>query len=130
LVAEDNVVNQLVVTNLISSRDYEVILAENGRKAVELFLRHRPAVILMDLSMPDIDGYEATRQIRKIEAERGFQRTPIIAATAHVLEADRDRCRLAGMNDFIPKPIRRPQLDQTLQKWVEDAIAWGDAASA
>jgi signal transduction histidine kinase/CheY-like chemotaxis protein len=130
LIAEDNVVNQLVVTNLISSRDYEVILAENGRKAVDLFLRHRPAAILMDLSMPEIDGYEATRQIRKIEAERGFQRTPIIAATAHVLEEDRDRCRLAGMNDFIPKPIRRPQLDQTLQKWVEDAIAWGDAASA
>ncbi len=130
LIAEDNVVNQLVVTNLISSRDYEVILAENGRKAVELFLRHRPAVILMDLSMPDIDGYEATRQIRKIEADRGLQRTPIIAATAHVLEEDRDRCRLAGMNDFIPKPIRRPQLDHTLQKWVEDAITWGDAASA
>ncbi len=130
LIAEDNVVNQLVVTNLISSKDYEVILAENGRKAVELFIRHRPAAILMDLSMPDIDGYEATRQIRKIEADRGFQRTPIIAATAHVLEEDRDRCRLAGMNDFIPKPIRKPQLDQTLQKWVEDAIAWGDAASA
>ncbi len=129
LVAEDNVVNQLVVTNLISARDYEVIIAENGRKAIELFLRHRPAAILMDLSMPDIDGYEATRQIRKIEADRGFQRTPIIAATAHVLDEDRDRCRLAGMNDFIPKPIRKPQLDQTLQKWVEDAITWGDAAS-
>ncbi len=130
LIAEDNVVNQLVVTNLISTKDYQVIIAENGRKAVELFLRHRPAAILMDLSMPDIDGYEATRQIRKIEAERGFQRTPIIAATAHVLEEDRDRCRLAGMNDFIPKPIRKPQLDQTLQKWVEDAISWGDAATA
>jgi len=130
LIAEDNVVNQLVVTNLISPRDYEVIIAENGRKAVELFVRYRPAAILMDLSMPDIDGYEATRQIRKIEAERGFQRTPIIAATAHVLEEDRDRCRLAGMNDFIPKPIRKPQLDLTLQRWVEDAISWGDAASA
>lgn len=130
LIAEDNVVNQLVVTNLISSRDYEVIIAENGRKAVELFVRYRPAAILMDLSMPDIDGYEATRQIRKIEADRGFQRTPIIAATAHVLEEDRDRCRLAGMNDFIPKPIRKPQLDLTLQRWVEDAISWGDAASA
>ncbi len=130
LIAEDNVVNQLVVTNLISSKEYEVIVAENGRKAVELFLRHRPAAILMDLSMPDIDGYEATRQIRKLEADRGFQRSPIIAATAHVLEEDRDRCRLAGMNDFIPKPIRKPQLDQTLQKWVDDAIAWGDAASA
>ncbi len=130
LIAEDNVVNQLVVTNLISSRDYEVIIAENGRKAVELFVQHRPAAILMDLSMPELDGYEATRQIRQIETERGFQRTPIIAATAHVLEEDRDRCRLAGMNDFIPKPIRKPQLDQTLQKWVEDAIAWGEAASA
>ncbi len=130
LIAEDNVVNQLVVTNLISSKHYEVIIAENGRKAVELFLAHRPAAILMDLSMPEMDGLEATRQIRKIEAERGFQRTPIIAATAHVLEEDRDRCRLAGMNDFIPKPIRKPQLDQTLDKWVEGAIAWADAASA
>ncbi len=130
LIAEDNVVNQLVVTNLISSREYHVIIAENGRKAVELFQKHRPAAILMDLSMPELDGYEATRQIRRIEAERGYERTPIIAATAHVLEEDRDRCRLAGMNDFIPKPIRKPQLDQTLQKWVEDAIAWSAAASA
>ncbi|MDZ7627273.1 MAG: response regulator [Parvularculaceae bacterium] len=130
LVAEDNVVNQLVVTNLISPRDYEVIIAENGQKAVEFFLHYRPAVILMDLSMPGIDGYEATRQIRKIEADRGYQRTPIIAATAHVLEDDRDRCRLAGMNDFIAKPIRKPQLDQTLQKWVDDAIAWDEAANA
>jgi signal transduction histidine kinase/DNA-binding response OmpR family regulator len=130
LIAEDNVINQLVVTNLISSRDYDVIIAENGREAVELFVRHRPTAILMDLSMPELDGYEATRQIRAIEAERGYQRTPIIAATAHVLEEDRDKCRLAGMNDFIPKPIRKPQLDQTLQKWVEDAIAWDEAATA
>jgi signal transduction histidine kinase/CheY-like chemotaxis protein len=130
LIAEDNVVNQLVVTNMISAREYEVLIAENGRKAVELFLTHRPAAILMDLSMPEMDGYEATRQIRKIEAERGFQRTPIIAATAHVLEEDRDRCRLAGMNDFIPKPIRKPHLEQTLEKWVVEAIAWDEAANA
>ena len=130
LVAEDNVVNQLVVTNLIPAKDYEVIIADNGRKAVELFLQHHPAAILMDLSMPEMDGLEATRQIRKIETERGYQRTPIIAATAHVLEEDRDRCRLAGMNDFIPKPIRKPQLDQTLEKWVDENIAWDDAISA
>jgi len=130
LVAEDNVVNQLVVTNLIPAKAYEVIIADNGKKAVELFVQHRPAAILMDLSMPEMDGLEATRQIRKIEADRGFQRTPIIAATAHVLEEDRDRCRLAGMNDFIPKPIRKPQLDQTLEKWVEENIAWDDAVSA
>jgi CheY-like chemotaxis protein len=77
-----------------------------------------------------MDGFEAARNIRRIEAERGLQRTPIIAATAHVLEEDRDRCRLAGMNDFIPKPIRKPQLEQTLDKWVEGAIAWSEAASA
>lgn len=130
LVAEDNVVNQLVVTNLISSRDYEVLIAENGRKAVEMFQAMRPAAVLMDLSMPEMDGYEATRRIREIEAERRMQRTPIIAATAHVLEEDRDRCRLAGMNDFLPKPIRKKQLDDLLGKWVEDAIAWDDAAGA
>jgi CheY-like chemotaxis protein len=130
LIAEDNVVNQLVITNMISPNDYQVLIAENGRKAVEMFVEHHPAAIFMDLSMPEMDGFEATRQIRKIEADRGLQRTPIIAATAHVLEEDRDRCRLAGMNDFIPKPIRKSQLDLTLDKWIEEAIAWDDAASA
>ena len=130
LVAEDNVVNQLVVANMISAKDYEVVIADNGRKAVDLFMSLRPAAILMDLSMPEMDGYEATRRIREIEAERGYQRTPIIAATAHVLEEDRDRCRLAGMNDFLPKPIRKPQLDQTLDRWIEEAIAWDEPATA
>ncbi len=130
LVAEDNVVNQLVVKNMISPKDYEVLFADNGIKAVEMFLAHRPAAILMDISMPEMDGLEATRRIRSIELERGFQKTPIIAATAHVLEEDRDRCRIAGMNDFIPKPIRKPNLEQTLDKWVEQAIAWDDVASA
>lgn len=130
LVAEDNIVNQLVVTNMISAKEYEVLIADNGRIAVEMFLSHRPAAILMDLSMPEMDGIEATRRIRSIEAERGYQRTPIIAATAHVLEEDRDRCRLAGMNDFIPKPIKKPQLDQTLDKWIDEAIAWEESASA
>ncbi len=129
LVAEDNVVNQLVVTNMISEKDYRVAIAENGRIAVEKFVALRPAAILMDLSMPEMDGLEATRQIRKIEAEQGLQRTPIIAATAHVLEEDRDKCRLAGMNDFIPKPIRKPELDATLDKWVEEAIAWDESAA-
>lgn len=129
LVAEDNIVNQLVITNLISSKEYEVVIAENGQKAVDIFEQIRPAAILMDLSMPEMDGYAAARRIREIETERGYQRTPIIAATAHVLEEDRDRCRLAGMNDFLPKPIRKPQLDQTLDKWIEGAIAWDEPAS-
>ncbi|MCB2113124.1 MAG: response regulator [Parvularculaceae bacterium] len=129
LIAEDNVVNQLVVTNMICENDYRVVIAENGRVAVEKFLESRPAAILMDLSMPEMDGLEATIQIRKLEAERGLQPTPIIAATAHVLEEDRDKCRLAGMNDFIPKPIRKSQLDQTLDKWIDEAIAWDESAA-
>jgi len=130
LVAEDNVVNQLVVKNLVPSSEYEILIAENGRKAIEIFLEHRPAAILMDMSMPDMDGLEATIEIRRLEAERNQQPTPIIAATAHVLEEDRDRCRLAGMNDFLPKPIRKPALEDMLAKWVDEAIAWDEAASA
>ncbi|MCA8888230.1 MAG: response regulator [Parvularculaceae bacterium] len=130
LVAEDNIVNQMVVKNLIPETEYEVILAANGADAVEMFAKHHPAAILMDLSMPVMDGLEATRQIRRIEAERGLVRTPIIAATAHVLEEDRDRCRLAGMDDFIAKPIRKPMLDQALIRWVAEVIEWDDAANA
>jgi signal transduction histidine kinase/DNA-binding response OmpR family regulator len=126
LVAEDNIVNQLVVKNMISQQDYNLIIAENGVKAVELFLAERPAAILMDISMPEMDGIEATRRIRAIERERGMQKTPIIAATAHVLEEDRDRCRLAGMSDFIAKPIKKQNLEQTLDKWIDQAISWDD----
>lgn len=130
LVAEDNVVNQMVIRTMISEADYDLAFADNGRIAVEMFLADRPAAVLMDISMPEMDGLEATRQIRAIEREHGFSATPIIAATAHVLEEDRDRCRLAGMDDFIAKPIRKPSLDETLEKWVHQAIEWDDRATA
>jgi signal transduction histidine kinase/PleD family two-component response regulator len=130
LVAEDNVVNQLVVKNLIPQSEYEVIVAENGQVAIDMFVKHKPAAILMDLSMPVMDGLDATRQIRRLESENGLARTPIIAATAHVLEEDRDRCRLAGMDDFISKPIRKPMLDEALVRWIAEAIEWDDAVSA
>jgi signal transduction histidine kinase/CheY-like chemotaxis protein len=130
LIAEDNAVNQLVLKNFISPEKYAVIFADDGAEAVRLFEAHRPDAVLMDLSMPKMDGYEAARSIRAIEAQAGLARTPIIAATAHVLEEDRDRCRLAGMDDFIPKPIRKPMLDETLATWIDSAIGWEAAASA
>ncbi|NWG70140.1 MAG: response regulator [Parvularculaceae bacterium] len=129
LVAEDNVVNQMVIRNLISPEDYNVVMAENGEAALRLFQQHGPAAIFMDISMPVMDGIEATRRIRALEAERKLVRTPIIAATAHVLEADRDRCRLAGMDDFITKPVRKAAIDAALQTWVAGAIAWEHGAS-
>ncbi|HXI87469.1 MAG TPA: response regulator, partial [Parvularculaceae bacterium] len=120
LVAEDNAVNQLVVKNMLNDDRYDVVFAENGERAVELFLEIEPAIILMDLSMPVMDGYEATRRIRNVEAERGLPRTPIIATTAHVLEEDRRRCRLAGMDDFLAKPIRKARIEEILERSLAD----------
>lgn len=123
LACEDNEVNQLVLTSMIGA-EYKLIIANNGKIGVDLFLEHSPAIILMDLSMPVMDGLDATRCIRRIEAERGLARTPIIAATAHVLEQDRDGCRRAGMDDFIAKPIRKPILDDVIRRWVTESIEW------
>jgi signal transduction histidine kinase/DNA-binding response OmpR family regulator len=129
LVAEDNQVNQLVVKNLINAQEYEVVFAANGEIAVAEFQRIRPAAILMDLSMPVVNGIEATRRIRAIEAREYSVRTPIIAATAHVLEDDKNNCRAAGMDDFIAKPIRKDALDQIVERWVDSAIDWDEVAS-
>ena len=104
--------------------NYDLVIAENGKVGVELFQECSPAIILMDLSMPVMDGLDATRCIRRIEAEKNLPRTPIIAATAHVLEQDRDNCRRAGMDDFIAKPIKKQTLDSVVDRWVMDAIEW------
>ena len=117
LVAEDNFVNQMVISKLIESHGVNLVIAENGEKAVELFKTHAPNFVLMDLSMPVMDGFEATAKIRAYEATNNLARTPIIATTAHVLEEDRDRCRRAGMDDFLAKPIKKYALDETVEKW-------------
>jgi CheY-like chemotaxis protein len=117
LIAEDNLVNQLVAKNMIAAGVYELHFAENGVKAVELFLKQTPDIILMDVSMPVMDGFEAAQRIRLLESERRLVRTPIVAVTAHVLEEDRARCRAAGMDDFLSKPIRKSALDEILNRW-------------
>lgn len=121
LLAEDNVVNQLVIKNMVCADRYALSVAENGAQAVEMFNRDAPDLILMDLSMPVMDGLEATRRIRRIEEERGLPRTPIIAATAHVFEQDRERCKVAGMDDFISKPVRQPKLEEVLERWTAES---------
>ncbi|MFZ5616339.1 MAG: response regulator [Pseudomonadota bacterium] len=126
LACEDNEVNQLVLKSMLGP-DYNLSTANNGKIGVDLFQEFSPSIILMDLSMPVMDGLEATRRIREIEAEQGLPRTPIIAATAHVLEQDRDSCRRAGMDDFIAKPIRKPALDAIVDRWVMESIEWSVA---
>ena len=107
LVAEDNMVNQMVLTKFIDEDVYEVLIAENGEKAFEIFRKHAPAAVLMDLSMPVMDGFQATAKIREYEKSNDLKRTPIIATTAHVLDEDRERCRRAGMDDFLAKPMKK-----------------------
>ena len=114
LLAEDNAVNQCVVEQMLLDTPYKVVMASNGREAVEIFRNRGADVILMDVSMPEMDGYEATEAIRAVEAECSMQRTPIIGLTAHAMENDRDRCLSAGMDDYLAKPVRMSALIEAL----------------
>ena len=90
---------------------YCVDLAENGRQAVQAFKRKVYDIILMDIQMPEMDGYQATDAIRKLEGESiKYTRTPIIAMTAHALQGYKEKCLTAGMDDFITKPLKRKDL--------------------
>jgi len=115
LVVEDNIINQRVVTLMLTKLGVSVELACNGHEAVE---RYRPgvfAMMLMDCQMPVLDGYSATAQIR--EKESGVARIPIIAMTAHALRGDREQCLAAGMDDYTSKPISLDVLKAVLTRW-------------
>ena len=113
LVAEDNVVNQRVARAFLTRRGYRVDIASNGNQAVEMAFQNRYDVILMDCQMPKMDGFEATALIRRKEGVLG-RHTPVIALTAHVLPADRERCLAAGMDGYVSKPVSPDELDRAL----------------
>ena len=120
LLAEDNEVNQQVATAFLQSAGLEVSVACNGLQAVEMAQSGQFAVILMDMHMPEMDGLEATRQIRSIPA---CARTPIIAMTAAVMQEDKKACFDAGMDDFVGKPIEPEELIGALRKWTGTAAS-------
>jgi CheY-like chemotaxis protein len=109
LLAEDNQVNRRLVELLMSRQGHEVVSVENGRKAVELAKQEHFDLILMDVQMPDMDGLEATRQIRALERAVGGHR-PILALTANAMRGDEEVCRQAGMDGYIPKPFEAEKL--------------------
>jgi len=121
LVAEDNTVNQKVASHLLRKLGYEVTLACNGKEAVELWEQQKFALILMDCQMPELDGYEAAREIRR--REDGSARTPILALTAHAMSGAADECLAAGMDDYLSKPIDRTQLAAKLEAWLGNMSA-------
>jgi CheY-like chemotaxis protein/HPt (histidine-containing phosphotransfer) domain-containing protein len=127
LVAEDNPTNRQVVERHLSSAGYHVNLAEDGRKAVELYGERQYDLVLMDVQMPEMDGYEASRAIREIEARLaasagagGLPRTPLIAVTAHATKEHRERCFACGMDDYVCKPLKRRELLQVVEKWLKN----------
>ncbi len=123
LVVEDNPINREVVVTMLESLHYDVGIANNGHEAVEALKQDSFDMVLMDCQMPIMDGYEATRAIRKLEAEKSSEggkaiNIPIIALTAHAFNSDRERCLSAGMDDYLKKPLNFDQLVITLHRWL------------
>lgn len=115
LLVEDNPVNQLVAKGMLSKLGCEVMVAAHGGEALRQLAQHRFDLVLMDCNMPVMDGYEASRQIRQSEL---WADLPIVALTANAMPEERERCRTAGMNDYLSKPFRREELQALLDTWV------------
>jgi CheY-like chemotaxis protein/HPt (histidine-containing phosphotransfer) domain-containing protein len=135
LVVEDNEINRTVVTALLNKLGLQVAVARNGREAIEMAGEHDYDAILMDCLMPEIDGFQATRQIREDE---GALHVPIVAMTALSMPGDRERCFAAGMDDYLSKPIRGTALEAVIERWLPtersragtEAVGDGDAGAS
>jgi CheY-like chemotaxis protein len=124
LAVDDNEINRAVIEHLAEALGYRLELAEGGGEAIERATSgRRYALVLMDCQMPGIDGYMATGRIRAWEAASGAPRVPIVAVTAHALDGERDKVLAAGMDDFLPKPVRIEALRGMVEKWLQVAAA-------
>ena len=115
LIVEDNLINQKMAVRMLEKMGYHVDVAANGLEAMKRVKQSAYDLIFMDCQMPEMDGYEATAEIRR--HERDSQHTPIIAMTAHTMQGDREKCLRAGMDDYIAKPIKKESLTGIIQKW-------------
>ncbi len=123
LLAEDNPINQKLAVIILQRAGYAVDVVDNGRLALEALLNKPYTLILMEVQMPEMDGFEATRKIRQDEVRQaaGSRHIPIIAMTAHAMKGDRERCLDAGMDDYLTKPLEPQALVETLANWLSDA---------
>ena len=119
LLAEDNAINRILAVRLLEKAGYKVVCAQNGLEVLRLLGEQQFDIILMDISMPELDGFEATRRIRESEAQTGAH-LPIIAMTAHALKEDRGRCLEAGMDDYVSKPVNFKELFEKIDRCISD----------
>ncbi|MGB3635394.1 MAG: PAS domain S-box protein [Rubrobacteraceae bacterium] len=129
LLAEDNEVNQKVAVRTLEKLNYRVDVADNGLEALEALTRSDYEAVLMDVQMPEMDGYAATAEIRRRESEEGGH-IPIIAMTANALRGDREKALEAGMDDYIAKPINSEGLEKVLGRWVGESSETASAQPA
>ena len=124
LVADDNAVNQKVAAHMLRKLGADVDCVSNGLEALEALRTREFDLVLMDCQMPEMDGYEATRQLRNADGAHRNRNIPVIALTANALATDREKCIAAGMNDYLTKPIDRARLEQALALANESSENW------
>jgi len=118
LLAEDNKLNQIVAAGTLQKLGYEVDIVDGGVDAVEACRATEFDAILMDVMMPDMDGYQATAEIRAVEVQRGGRHVPVIGLSARAMEGDREIALAAGFNDYLTKPLREDELKDALERWI------------
>ena len=116
LVVEDQEDNRRIVRDLLAANDYDMTEAENGEEALAAVQKERPDLILMDIQLPVMDGYEATRRLK---ADPASSSIPIIAVTSYALSGDEEKARAAGCNDFVPKPYSPRQLLAKIRQYLD-----------
>jgi CheY-like chemotaxis protein/HPt (histidine-containing phosphotransfer) domain-containing protein len=119
LLVEDNLINQRVALSMLARLGLTADVADDGRSALTAAAGRRYDLILMDCQMPNMDGFEASAELRRREEQEGCPRTPIVALTANVMQGDRERCFVAGMDDYIPKPLKLERLRDAIGQWLE-----------
>jgi CheY-like chemotaxis protein len=118
LLAEDNKINQVVAAGALKKLGYEVDIVDDGAGAIEACLARPYDAVLMDVMMPAVDGYQATRQIRANEDSRGLPHVPVIGCSARAMAGDAEIALAAGFNGYLTKPLRTETLRQALESWI------------
>jgi two-component system cell cycle response regulator DivK len=123
LLIEDNEMNLDMLTRRLERRGFEILVAVDGAQGIEVVRQERPDLILMDMSLPVMDGWEATRRLK---ADQELRHIPIIALTAHAIAGDRERCLAAGCDEYESKPVKFPRLLEKIQRMLGIELQGGD----